>query len=427
MIACRLKKAALFVFLSGPTLLLAQEISSTEEQRLEALARAQAEVYIPRSKVSVGFRVLTSGANVHYGNLGNVPFATTQAALSDGAVNRTYDNGYVHSDTPRADESDADGVQTSTPGGRYIVKTTVTYSVTDPDGNIIGNVTNQETSADELSYTPGRTRYWSYSLPSQAEQRPGYIAMSSYSAESNGSAFDKKQGPVGGLELQFARILGKATGRLQWSLLTGVSLNDVSSKSARDISATLRTNTDFYSLNGLDAPVTSVDSPYAGPVFPDNVTETTVPVSTVPVDHIETATAGGATVHGKYQVKGAYFLVKVGPGIHTQLTERFGVSASAGVAGAYSGTRYSATEIMDVPEMGTTIANVAPLSSDTTKFLGGYYADFNIDFAASETTGLFAGFTAQKFGDYTQTLGTRTAKIDLGSSVGLRGGISVRF
>jgi len=40
---------------------------------------------------------------------------------------------------------------------------------------------------------------------------------------------------------------------------------------------------------------------------------------------------------------------------------------------------------------------------------------------------LFGGITAQKFDGYDQTVGARTARIDLGSTVGIRGGISVKF
>ena len=112
MLVRQLPKAAIFAFLFVPVFLFTQEISSTEEQRLDALVRAQAEVYIPRNRVDVGFRVLSSGANVHFGNLGNVPFGTTQDLPEIGAVNRIYDNGYVNVDTPRSNEVDHDGIQT---------------------------------------------------------------------------------------------------------------------------------------------------------------------------------------------------------------------------------------------------------------------------------------------------------------------------
>jgi hypothetical protein len=422
-----LKTAATFALLLLPSLLLAQEISSSEELRLEALARAQAEIYIPRNHVAVGFRVLNSGAKVHFGNLGQIPFATTPAAIADGNVARIYDNGHVLVDTPRGNEVDTDGIQTSTPGGRYQTTQTVTTNVTDANGNVIGTVDTVVVVADLLSYTPGLTRSWSYSAPEQAAARPGYIALSSYSAVSAGASLDKKQGPVGGVELQFARTLGKATGRLQWSLLTGISLNDINNKTNSDVTATLLANTDFYSLNGQTAPPTTLESPYTAPLNATGALETTTPISQVPTERVSTSTVGGATVHGKYQVKGAYFMLKVGPSMHTQLTERLGLSASVGLAGAYSGTHYTAFESMNVPLLNTSISTADPESSDTSKFLSGYYADLNLEWLANESTGLFGGVTAQSFGYYNQTVGERTAKIDIGSSVGLRGGISIKF
>jgi hypothetical protein len=63
----------------------------------------------------------------------------------------------------------------------------------------------------------------------------------------------------------------------------------------------------------------------------------------------------------------------------------------------------------------------------STKFLSGFYADLNLEWAATERTGLFGGFTAQKFDGYDQMVGSRTARIDLGNSVGLRGGVTIRF
>jgi hypothetical protein len=134
---------------------------------------------------------------------------------------------------------------------------------------------------------------------------------------------------------------------------------------------------------------------------------------------------GGATVNGNWQVKGAYFMVKVGPSLRTQLTDRLGLTASLGLAGAYAGTNYSATESFKSPEVETEVSITE--TSATSKFLSGLYADLNLDWLANERTGLFGGITAQKFDGYDQTVGARTARIDLGSTVGIRGGISVKF
>ena len=344
---------------------------------------------------------------------------------SDGVVSRTYDNGFVNIDAPRADELNADGSQFSSPGGRY------TTTSTDAVGNV-------SLTGNFLSFTTGLSRKWSYGAPSQAVVRPGYIALSSYSATSDGGALDKKQGPTGGMEMQFARTLGRLSKRTEWRLLTGIALNGINNKIGADTLATLRTNTNFYSLNGQAAPATSPATPYTGPSFGDltdvagNVliasgSETTTPIAATPDDTLSTSTAvtGGTTVHGNYQVRGAYFFVKLGPSIRTQLTERLGLSASLGLAGAYAGSRYSAVESFEIPEIGSTRSTTE--QSNASKFLRGYYADFNVEWFANERTGLFGGISAQKFDEYDQTVGGRTAHIDLGSSVGIRGGITVKF
>ncbi len=67
------------------------------------------------------------------------------------------------------------------------------------------------------------------------------------------------------------------------------------------------------------------------------------------------------------------------------------------------------------------------VSSSDAKLLGGFYADVNVDWVATERTGLFAGVTMQQLGSYEQEVGGRTAKIDFGSAAGIRGGLSYKF
>ena len=384
--------------------------------------------------------MLSSGANVQFGHLGSVPRDVIPAATA-GAVNRLYDNGYVRADAVRPAESAA--TTTTLPGGRY--QTTRVDNVTDASGTVTGTTT--VVTGNFLSYVAGLSRDWSYSYANQITGT-GQIAMRSYSAESDGAKASNKQGPSGGLELQFSRVLSRASKRAEWGFTTGVSLNDINSKANGSILATLRTNTDLYSLNGLPLPplVTTTDSTtgaittsaYVAPGFANltdntgaliaaNGLETTTPINQTPASSSTSAVVGGTTVNGNWKLRGSYFMVKVGPSLRGQLTERLGFNASLGVAGAYAGTRYSVVETFTVPDVGRTATTPETEFSDATKFLSGFYADLNLEWAANEVTGLFAGLTAQKFGDYNQSVGGRTAHVDLGSTVGLRGGISIRF
>ncbi len=431
-----LKTASLIALACVPALLPAQtETSGKEEERLEALARSQSEWYVPKTKLSVGFRVLNSGGKVTFGHLGDVP--SNRAAVppaSAGAVERQYSNGVVSIDGVRDTEKDANGNQTSTPGGRYLYYQTSTVNVYDNAGSITGTKEVTTLVGNYLSHTPGLTRRWVASSEAQIS-RPDYVSFSIFDATSDGGSFSRKQGATGGVEFQLSRDIGHGTRRFQWGLMGGITLNDINSKSAGNVSATLHTYTDYYSLNGQVITAVHLSNPSYVDVFgadgnllAANGYETTVPISAVPNASLSTniATPGAVNIAGKWQVKGSYFMVKLGPSLRAQLSDRLGLTASLGLAGAYAGTRYTAYEAYTLTDLpGVTFDTLE--TSTMTKFLVGYYADLNLEWAANETLGLFSGVTVQHLNDYEQKLRDRTALIDIGGSVGIRGGISIKF
>ncbi len=432
----RLLKTAFFITLvSLPALLSAQtETTGKEDERLEALARSEGEWHAPKTKLSVGFRMLNSGGMVNFRNLGVVPSGRTIAPASAGAIERAYSNGDVTTDVPRPAEKDAAGNQISTPGGRYNIFTTSTVNILDANGNVTGTQDVTIRTGDLLSYTPGLTRDWLASTEGQLS-RPGYVSFSVYSATSDGASATHKQGPTAGVEFQFSRDIGRGSRHLQWGMVAGITLNDINSKSAGTVSSTLHTYTDYYSLNGQVITAVHLTNPSFGELVDSNGQvvsgaglETTVALAAVPDASLTTdiSTVGAASVAGRWQVKGSYFMLKLGPSVRTQLTDRLGLTASVGLAGAYAGTRYSAYEAYTLTDLpGITLDTTE--SSTATKFVKGYFADLNLEWTANETLGLFGGVTAQQLSDYEQKLGDRSAKIDLGSSVGVRGGISIKF
>ena len=425
---------AALALIAAPVLLTAQT-SSSEEERLEKLMADSAQWYVPKTTVSIGFRMLNSGGKVAFGNLGSVAFDAEVAPLSAGLVDRVYDNGAVRADVARIDEKDAAGNVVTTPGGRYPILSTVTVNITDAAGNITGTEDILLQTGDFLAYTPGLTRNWGYGSSTQLTG-DGRLAMSTYSASSEGAGALKESGVSAGVDFQYVRHFSKPANRLQWGVLAGITLNGINSKTAGTVISTLNTRTDYYSLGGATVPEASYFAPSfadylssSGEVLRTDGLETTVPIVAAPLSHAETTTPRGIEVDGNWQVKGAYFMVRLGPTIRTQLTTRFGVSASLGVAGAYTGTTYSVTETFQVPDLEGLIIGAGRGIEQTseTKFLSGYYADLNLEWVATERTGLFGGFTAQKFDGYDQSVGSRTARIDLGSSVGVRGGVSIKF
>lgn len=395
-------------------------LAQPDDERSRAfdiLSRDSSEWYVPKSQISFGLRVLSSGASVRFGNLGTVPSIRELPGGTAGNVDRIYDNGAIGADGLRPNEVDASGRQTSTPGGRY--QTTAT----------IDGVTR--VTGDFLSFTPGQSRSWTYRNANQATV-PGHVSFSAYSATSDGATASDEQGPTGGVDVQLARMLGRGAGRFQFSLVAGVSLSDISAKAGGLVTSTLHTRTDTFAMGdgGLAPP-----APYTAPSFTDFIDasgqtvsggfESTRPISQTASASTVTSLAGGASVQGNWQIKGAYFLLRLGPSIRTQLTNRIGLNASAGVAGAYTGSRYISVETIQLPDV---VDPVTVTDENTaTRFLGGFYADVNLDWMLNERTGLFGGVSMQQLGDYSQSVRGRTAKIEMGSAVGFRGGVNIRF
>jgi len=420
------KPAVILALLTLPVAIPAQT-SSSEEERLQKLLTDSTQWYVPKTTVSIGFRLLTSGGNVRYGNLGHVDSSLEPVApASAGVVTRIYNNGIVGADAVRASEKDANGNQIPPDvNGRYQTFGTTTAA----DGSTITVQTG-----DYRSYVAGLTRNWNYASADQVTA-DGRIGFSTYRATSNGGSAMKDTAGSGGVDFQVTRAFGKFSSRTEWGLTAGIALNGINNKTSGTVVSTLHTNTDYYSLNGRPAPTAPYDSTTAltdftnsqGTVFPSSL-ETTVPLAALPGSSSSSEVVGGTTVNGNWQIKGAYFLMRIGPSVRAQLTQRLGLSASLGVAGAYSGSTYSVIETFVAPDSnGVVISTPDPEKSSTSEFLTGYYADLNLDWAVSERTGFFGGLSAQQLGDYDQVLNGRTAHIDLGNSVGVRGGISIKF
>jgi len=422
-----LSLASALLLASLPILSSAQETSGIEDERMQEIARHNEEEWQgPQNKVTVGFRVLNSGGTVNFSRLGTVP-AKTVAPASEGAVNRNYDDGYVLADAPRAEEVDANGNQISTPGGRYPIYTTLA------DGTKIQ-------VGEGLGYEAGLSREWKEYTQAQLDARPGYVALTNYSTQSEGGAFEKESGMAAGVEMEYSRTFGRISRRIQWGVTTGLTLNSISSKTSGSVTSTLNSHTDYYAIHGTlpDFPDGGHTGPTGIPYIVDGVIvsgsglETTVPLSQTQ-DAVSTnnSVAGGATVQGRWDVKGAYFMMKLGPSLHAQFTDRWEMTASAGFAGAYAGSTYTGAETFTVAGLpdGSTPGVQDIQQSNANKFLTGYYADLTIEWAANDRTALFGGIAAQQLSDYEQTLADtgQLARIDLGTAVGVRGGISIRF
>jgi hypothetical protein len=358
-----------------------------------------------------------ANADVEFQNLGEVPSAHTLpgADIADFPV-RFYDDGAVVLDSPRLDEQDDDGNQTSTPGGTY--------------GADYGN--GAESSF--LAYTPGQTRQWGYRNESQATATPGYIHMNAFSSASAGASLGTENDVSGlGIEMAVARRLLRISEKVEVNLTASIGLTDIRAESSGRIVANLVTLSDVYQLFG-NAPL----APYLAPTFEnlfDDVgnlvledgVETTVPLQDVTADRRYSTTPDGALVDGEYELTGAYYSMRIGPQLRAHINDSFAVVASAGLLGAYVGTDYNVTETLDMGAYDINNPITITETAEHTELLLGYYAEVALEYWLTERTSIFLGAAYESIDDYMQALRGRTAFVQIGENLVLRVGLITRF
>jgi hypothetical protein len=293
------------------------------------------------------------------------------------------------------------------------------------------------TSVNGFPINDGLTNTWNYDFSSQVTPG-GDIAFHVYSASSTGAGLKGKTSSAAGWELQMGRRIGRIARKADLSLVAGFSFAGLNAKVSGIVPAQLNALTDTYSLHGQTPP----DAPYTGPqssttfVFdangnpvlnPDGSQQTRTDDATVLLADLpnRTTTTRPTDVKGRWQIKGAYYTLRVGPLLQIPLTERLKISLGAGAAVSYVGTRYVVDEAVEIDETTTPIETAE--EKDHSVFLPALYADADAEYWVTERTGFYLGGGYQKSGSFNQTLNDRTAKIDLSTTYGVQSGITLRF
>jgi hypothetical protein len=413
-------RLALFVFASAVGLAYAQD----EERRAPPIeipdfSNLDEYIYEPKSTLRFGFRYI-SGAKTSFSGQGRIATTEDPGPLTGANLLRIYHDGSVRPDARTVARLDSSGNQVTDPQGGGAI-----YDPIAPDG---------------------RTNTWNYTNASQLNEIPGYVAFHTYSAEVTDTAVRQKDGgSTSGMDLAVTRDMGKLFGgRLAWNLTAGMSVNDISTKTASAVQANITSTTDYYSLFGQTPPDAPYSSPSSttttvvdaagNPVRNDDGTTQTVSVDTSvllgnePAGRKQSTTPSDTSVTNRWKLKGSYFTFRFGPTVLVPFTTRFHVSLSLGAALVYSGTNYTVTQSFQ-PELGSEISETS--SSSAYKLLPGYYADATLQYDLTDRTGFYAGAVFQSAGDYTQRIDNETAhyatKIDLSNQSGVRAGLSYRF
>ncbi len=445
------------------------------------------EYYRPlRNSVSVGVRVIGGNAKVGFKNLGGYDsrsrrFGTGEGSYDNGAWSgdgrRGISNGNNRSfiDSPTTGP-DSESTYFTENGGSRIVSadgTTVTWTervplaggnryqletherYTDPNGT--GSYHRKRIQGEYVNFDPatqsGTTRTWQFGSLSQigSDTSGTYVDMSNYSTLPSGGSAQAESSNSSGVEIQFAYII-KRYKRLEWGISVSAGASTISATTNDTVRARLLKETDRFRIVGRDRngdPVTAATFTYPGYSSPNSTTrdgtiETITGVAPIPpadqysyfvenslfLDHaskqsLGISEAGQVDVFGNWRIKGAYYLLRVGPTVRFTLNKNWTVSVGAGFAGAYSGTRFIVDEFYERPDVSGTIRYQD--ESEEKRFVPGYYGDINLERWLSVRTGFYLGYGYEKLGDYTQHVGSRSAEIDLGTSKGFRFGIITRF
>jgi hypothetical protein len=239
--------------------------------------------------------------------------------------------------------------------------------------------------------------------------------------------------------------MGKLFGtRASWSLMAGVSMNDISAKKSANVQAELTTITDLYSLDGQTLPTAPYSSPSSSTssVLDSNgnavlnsdgsgqtsTLDTSILINNKPIDRTTKTAIDTASVSARWKLKGAYYSFRAGPAVWVPITTRLRATMSAGPVLVYAGTTYTVVQSFQ-PAIGAEISDTS--SSEANHVTPGYFADATVQFDLTERTGFYAGAVFQSAGSYTQTLDNAAAhyatKVDFANQNGLRAGMTIRF
>jgi hypothetical protein len=316
-------------------------------------------------------------------------------------------------------------------------------TVVDPTSLAARTYNDGSINADSRTDSSGRplndglTNDWSVDYASQVTTS-GDIAYHLYSTNSSGAALKGKSMGASGWQLQAGRSFGKIARKVDFSLVAGISFSSINAKSSGTISAQLNTLTDVFSLNGQYPPTPPYTAPTSrtidvidsngNPVLNDDGSLQTKSADTsllLSRQATRSTAVSTANVLGQWQIKGAYYAFRAGPLFQIPITERLKISLGVGAALAFVGTDYTATEEIVIDEVESSVGTAE--EDHRNVLLPAFYADLDAEYWLTERAGFYIGATYQKSKKFEQTLGGRSATIDLGTTSGLTTGITLRF
>jgi hypothetical protein len=258
---------------------------------------------------------------------------------------------------------------------------------------------------DSSGNAGGLTWNWGYQNSSQvAGDTMQFHAIHS---SSSSSATDN---PQYGAELVYQRVIGRLPFLSSgcWGLEAGFGFTDLDLRNNRN--RTMSVTTDTFPLNGVLPPSAGYNGTFVGPgaLLGDTPTRTTE----------------FAALTSNQKLSGQMFSIRLGPFAEWNFTPKLSLDASVGLTLAPTMVDYDFSETGSLAGGGTFEASG---HSSKTELLYGPYVSGMLRYDFTKSWGVYVGAQFQSLTDSEQSIGTHTARLDLGATVYVTAGASWRF
>jgi hypothetical protein len=237
---------------------------------------------------------------------------------------------------------------------------------------------------------------WGYH---HASQISGDTVLMHAASGSSGAVSSDSDDPNLGFELSYMRDLGhESWGR--WGIKAAFGYTTI------DLRTGAQLITDAYPLNGVVPPI----APYAGSFSGPGVVIGSLPTR---------STAPG----GNWCLDATLYDFHLGPAVALDITRRLSVELGGGLAvGLVDSTFAFHDTTPTAPGAGSSSG-----SASNTGWLVGAYAEAGFAYRVAKAASLFAGARFQYLGDFNQSVGGRSAQLDLSQSIFCVLGLELHF
>jgi hypothetical protein len=251
-------------------------------------------------------------------------------------------------------------------------------------------------NVDSSHNAGGLTWNWGYQNASQVSGNTLQMHATAGASSASGSTTDD---PNLGFEVSFVRDLGHETwGR--WGFKAAFGYTEMNLSDSGPLSGSAQLITDTYQLHGVKPPIAPYNGSFngPGPVIGSSPTRSIV--------------AGDATITGSRSINATLYDIRLGPAVALDIVKNLSIQLGGGLALGVVDSTFAYNE--------TTMTAAAIVSSDSTHgtgFQAGAYAEAGLAYHVCKAASLYGGAQFQYLGDYNQSVGGRSAQLDLSQSV----------